>query len=379
VSAVAGRYTLRSALRKVGQQQEWDVRVDISPHHEFLETFGFLSGLSTLAAAGEIKLRAVRQPNSDAAPGVLRLSVRHLRSGDTRSAALELFDRGDLFDVRTLEAVDTYFKNTFQAESLNALPRCLADKVKPGGLTFACYLPGTRGYLARIALVSFRTHWEAFGLRALKRAFNRFRHDLAELEGILGTTVWERQEDEMPEQRVVFQTRIWPPERDPKIDRDGVNRERMELVSTLRAEFGSGDYIGLLHTRFAEETAPDLLTSRKVSKREYAKQLRTSLVAVNSHGLDGSAGFKIAESLAAGAALVTQRFRFDLPEPLVEGINYLAYETPSECVDQCRRLLEDRSLAEQMRTANRDYYRHYVRPDALARNLLRRLVQDGPE
>lgn len=317
-------------------------------------------------------LRLVRQPDSQVASGVLRLSVTDSESGVISSVAFDVFDRGDLFDIPTLEAADVYFKNTFQTESQATLSPCLAEKVKPAGLIFACYMRGTRLVLARVALEAFQAHWKALGL---KRGLRRLRHDLLELEGILDIEAWERRGDEAAQGHVVFQTRIWPPERDSRVDREGVNHERIELVRALKKAFGAGDRIGLLHTRYATETAPDLLTSRKVPKRQYARQLKTSLVAVNSHGLDGSAGFKIAESLAAGAALVSQPFRFELPRPLVEGVNYLSYETPEECVSQCRRLLADRDLVEAMRAANQDYYRRYVRPDAAARNMLAEVFQ----
>ena len=91
---------------------------------------------------------------------------------------------------------------------------------------------------------------------------------------------------------------------------------------------------------------------------------------MNTDGLDGSPGFKIGESMAAGAAIVSQPFRFELPEPLVPEVHYLPFAEPEECVAQCRRLLEDRPLADRMRRTNLLYYRRHVRPEAHVRNLL---------
>ena len=91
---------------------------------------------------------------------------------------------------------------------------------------------------------------------------------------------------------------------------------------------------------------------------------------MNTDGLDGSPGFKLGESMAAGAAIVSQPFRFELPESLVPEVHYLPFVEPEECVAQCRRLLDDRALAERMRRANLAYYRRNVRPEAHVRNLL---------
>jgi hypothetical protein len=79
--------------------------------------------------------------------------------------------------------------------------------------------------------------------------------------------------------------------------------------------------------------------------------------------------------LAAGAAIVSQPFHFELPEPLQPGINFLPFESPEECVQQCKRLLEDLDLAERMRSENLMYYRRYVRPEAYVRDLLDRAFE----
>jgi hypothetical protein len=191
----------------------------------------------------------------------------------------------------------------------------------------------------------------------------------------LYASAFERLPSDPVQDRVVFQTRIWPAEADPTVDRTKTNEERISLVRALRAEFGGEDLIGLLHTDFAKRVAPDALLCRKVSKAEYAHQLRTSLIAVNSRGLDGAAGFKVGESLAAGCALVSEPFSFELPEPLLPQVHYLPFETPEECVIQCRRLLDDRTLADEIGRANQEYYSRHVRPHAHARDLLDRTFQ----
>src|SRR5688572_10620540 len=104
--------------------------------------------------------------------------------------------------------------------------------------------------------------------------------------------------------------------------------------------------------------------------------LKSTAVGVNSHGLSDSSTFKLSEYLAAGMAIVSDHMKFELPEPLIEGVNYLAYESPKECVDRCRELISspDRLLA--MRSANREYFSRNLEPVNQVRYLLQETFDD---
>lgn len=82
--------------------------------------------------------------------------------------------------------------------------------------------------------------------------------------------------------------------------------------------------------------------------------------------------FKMAEYLAAGLCIVSQPLKHELPVPLIEGVNYLPFRTPEECVAQCRRLASHPSESAQMRAANLEYYRRWVAPKATVSNVLLR-------
>ena len=61
-----------------------------------------------------------------------------------------------------------------------------------------------------------------------------------------------------------------------------------------------------------------------------------------STGLHGSTGWKLAEYVAAGRAIVTEPLRYTLPGGFEEGKNYKTYTSPAECEEQLRQLLADR-------------------------------------
>lgn len=335
-----------------------------------------VAGLGALARAGKIQLRLQSLTSRLLGPHLILLDVHELATGRRKRACFEGFDRADRFDMEALEAVDVYFKQTLDRACLQGLPAALAGKVVPGGLTFSARLAGTRRLFLRGATRSFGARLASGGSSSPVASLRQLWDDVQEVYATLGVEDWERSDADKPRPSVVYQTRLWPAGNRPQ--RARINQFRCELVSALRQAFGSDDQIGLLPFEPALSEAPGLVLSRKVSRQEYARQLRTSVISVNSHGLDGSPGFKIGEALAAGAAIVSQRLQFELPQPLVPDVHYLPYETPSECVEQCRRLLSDSGLAGRMRASNQAYYRDYVRPDAFAGWMLGRAFSPAP-
>ncbi|MFC1639649.1 glycosyltransferase [Gemmatimonadota bacterium] len=342
----------------------------VSPSFHVLELSSVACGISDLRRCGEIELEMSLQRPDDAAEHILLLSVKELRTGQTRSIGIDHFDRSDLFCRATLESVDVYFKRNYWKAETKSLPDHLRRKIVPAGLTFACRTEHSETLLLRAALMAL---WNRLGQRSkfsLTLSFSRLRWDLLQMLGFLKASDWERAEGDTARKRIVFQTRVYGS--DEVVDRSDVNASRIALVRALRREFGSPETIGLLDCPPARELAPDAVLSPKVRRARYAGQLRTSVVAVNSHGLDGSAGLKVGESLAAGCALVSEPFHVELPEPIVPQIHYLAFEDPEECVLRCRYLLENDEIANRMRAANLKYYRENVRPLAMVRNLLQR-------
>ena len=348
------------------------IRWLVSPLHDAHGTSSLVAGLGSLARSGQLQLTLEPLENAGVQPHVLHLDATELKSGHVRRIAVEVFDRPDRFDLETLRGVDVYFKQTLDRRYFSDVPVELHDRIQAAGLTFSTRTSGSNSLMARSALTSCRAHAKSYGLQGMPTAIKRMTRDVLDIASRLDTGQWERTAEDPLLHDVVFQTRLWKPRSESASGRRRVNGERIQVVRALREAFGGTDRIGLIHTEFAAEQAPDALLVRKVSRVDYARQLRTSLISVNTDGLDGSPGFKIAESLAAGAAIVSQPFQFELPEPLEPGVNFLPFKTADECVRQCRRLIEDRELAERIRSENLRYYERYVRPEALVRNILDR-------
>jgi glycosyltransferase involved in cell wall biosynthesis len=175
------------------------------------------------------------------------------------------------------------------------------------------------------------------------------------------------------ERQVVFQPRAWNESSEGK---RAANAYRGEIVRLLRAEFGSSDRIGFTHSKVRSSVDPGLQLSRKVTRPDYVRQLANSAIGVNTRGLNDSSTFKLSEYLAAGMAIVSDPMKFELPEPLVEGVHYLGYNSPSECVQRCRELVAKPDLLLAMRTANREYFKRNLDPEAQVRYLINATFED---
>ena len=118
-----------------------------------------------------------------------------------------------------------------------------------------------------------------------------------------------------------------------------------------------------------ELIVPDMLTG----KRAYLHRMQHTEICVTSTGLHGSTGWKLAEYVAAGRAIVTEPLRYTLPGGFEEGKNYKTYTSPAQCEEQLRQLLADPAAILAMAQHNADYYQMWLRPEQQVRQALRQL------
>ena len=179
--------------------------------------------------------------------------------------------------------------------------------------------------------------------------------------------------------QVIFLTRVWPP-LDPdrpeaSSDRDELNEQRVACIRALRKEFGPQFIGGLTRDPHSERYFADCLASNdQTEKQPYIRLAGSVPIGVTTTGLGASTGWKFAEYVAMGRAIVTERLQHEVPGPLAPETNYVTFDTPDGCVEACRRLLDDPGRVAEMSRANVTYYEEYVRPDRLVGNVLRRVA-----
>ena len=337
--------------------RDYEVIVALSGSTSVQEFAKIFEGLQLLRAQGKIALK-IRPTRERSNPRLLHVIV-----GDQRKQKRIVIDVADdpvIDGCALLDSVDAYFKRSYRSSEVAKLSPELKRKVKPLGLNNPAIRP-------------------AAALRPLKarlrtgRTLPEIATDARQLFALPPPRAFEVEPTAPAKDAVLFQTRLWSPAtEDP--DRDTINDERIELVRALRSAFGPRFLGGIVPSDFACKHAPDLITPLAWTMRSYPALLRKPLIAVYSRGLRGSLAFKMSEYLAAARCIVGHAPETELPQPLVDGTNYLGFATPDECIAQCEHLLRQPAEAAAMRQANSDYYRRNVEPAAHLADLLKRAL-----
>ena len=161
----------------------------------------------------------------------------------------------------------------------------------------------------------------------------------------------------------LFQTRVWDREKSSD-DLEQLNRERIELVTTLRDVLGERFVGGIVDSEFARVHCPNVVVTESIHRRAYGALTGSALVGVYSRGIHGSPAFKLSEYLAAGCCIVAESFEHILDIPLETGVHYLTYYSADSCAVACKTLLGDKSLAAEMSRCNADYFVRYLLPES---------------
>ncbi|HOO51136.1 MAG TPA: glycosyltransferase [Alphaproteobacteria bacterium] len=180
-------------------------------------------------------------------------------------------------------------------------------------------------------------------------------------------------------QQVLFQTRLW----DPAIEKgdwvDSCNKERIELVRALREGLGEQFVGGLIFSPYTKNNYPDLLSNltstSKCRRPKFIGLSKQFLIRVNIGALFNAIPFSMGETLAANSCIVSHAVRNSCASDLVKDKHYLSFETPSECVEQCKYLLSHPDRAAVLREEARSYYNAHVRPKESMRLYLNKSME----
>ena len=280
---------------------------------------------------------------------------------------------------------DFLFKRSYDPEFAAKLRN--REKYLPLGLNYAYYyLYNTQSNIVSkaFALVGriIRYYTSIKKLAAYTRDVDRF---------------WTVGSVKDPDIDILFMTRLWQnrsqaPERSQLAirlthglaltgaeDSDERAEERIEYARELRRAFGNRRIVcGIADSPFAREICPDLILPRRYTARLYFRNLiRHSKVCVTTTGLWKSNGWKFAEYMSGGKAIVSNPLCYEVPGGLEAGKNYLSFRDKEELVTCCEQLLTDEEVRRRMELRNQWYYLHYVRPDVLVLNTLMKVFEKG--
>jgi hypothetical protein len=360
------------ASRAVTSKPPFHIVWRVSPHFDLTIMSGILSGIATLEKRKRISLSFEFMSTSANDPEpLMEMVVTHRRTGEVRNVVIDCYDRADRVCASALQFSDVYFKRALGPETRGAACPSYAQRIAPAGLSIACYSRAAWRHVCITILASWSNESK------------RTRSALAELlhRAYEGARLWLTfplphgpvlRDTDTKQMNIVFQPRLWPTTPGSGDQFDVANLDRIATARALRKAFPHEQAIGLVHSDTAAALAPELQLPEHVRTGKYHAQLRQSHIAVSCVGLSGSVGFKFGESLAAGTAVINPPITHEFLSPIVEGTHYLAYRSPEECVDVCRRLMSDHALVARMGEVNRRYFLDWIDPPAQMAHLLKR-------
>ena len=99
-----------------------------------------------------------------------------------------------------------------------------------------------------------------------------------------------------------------------------MNADRIELLHRLQSAFPAQFTGGVSDNACARRQCPELIVpDRLTGKRAYLHRMQHTEICVASTGLHGSTGWKLAEYVAAGRAIVTEPLRYTRRAALKKG------------------------------------------------------------
>lgn len=167
---------------------------------------------------------------------------------------------------------------------------------------------------------------------------------------------------------IAFRGRLWNPEDTEnslkKEDRMRMNNDRIELNRALNKRFNTKFFGGIEKNAFSEEICPDLVISDKeYHKKNFVKILKNSGIGIATPGLEASIGFRFAEYISHGLAVLTTPVdSFKLLGPLEKEVHYLEFRNTEECLEKTELLYSNDHLRRSMQQANKEYYENWLHP-----------------
>lgn len=286
--------------------------------------------------------------------------------------AIDLRDRSDLFDESALKNVAVYFKRSHHPADVARLPPELREKVLPFGMNFVCVnAPSAKAVSAQVlrhiaSKVAGRTGGGGTVKSLMRKVYDYWSYRRE--------SDYTAAPDTPKTAAVLFQTRIWEDHEALGDDPNAINDQRVCLVRALKKGLGDRFCGGLVPTPLALRRYPDLVTARPSSPAAYARWQRSLLIGVYTRGLHFSTAWKLGEYFAASMCVVAERPRNQLPVPLNEGAEFLAFASPDECIAACESVFVNPDLQRTMRAAAHDYYQREIAPMAHLRSCLARAV-----
>lgn len=121
-----------------------------------------------------------------------------------------------------------------------------------------------------------------------------------------------------------------------------------------------------------KETYRDFIYDKRLSMDDYIQKTKESVMVFNTPSVCGCHGWKLAEYLCMGKAIISTPLSRELPAPLTHGENIHFVKTQEELYEAVVRINTDNDYRRHLEQGAREYYEKWVAPEAEIRRLINR-------
>ena len=305
------------------------------------------TGLEMLREAGQINLK-YELALAEIPFNKLRISYKGKRV---------IFDMADdsILDMDLLDSGDFYVKRMLlKSDSVKS------KKLIPFGLNYSVMVPNhffERVWMKNTSLTSYSAKYHLFISKMLGINDSIYNVNLANMES-----------NPKDQGKIIFVTRLWDPQKNEenfkKEERKKLNNQRIAIIRTLKRNYGDEFIGGMEKSWLSNVLCPDLIVYKSQSnKTSYLNFLKEGVIGISNFGLEGSIGWKFAEYIAHGMAIVSTPIdEYLLHGDLIAGKNFLKFETLDECLSAVDLLKTNPDLKRGIQDENIKYYREFLHP-----------------
>ena len=317
---------------------EKNIFVEVEPTSKWEHISVILTGLSILEKKNKIKLKIIDNSRKKGFKysnnAGLELIINGIKCYIDVSDGYNNID----FIKNNIKNCDFYFKRSFSKELNNEYK---FRNIYPLGLNYEVYNKDIKyKYYHQKSIKSF-----------LLNLFSKVYIEDLEFNGIY----------DINNPKICYTVRLYSGN-----EYEQLNNSRIELVRKLKNKYQNNFCGGVYDSKISRRLCPDLIVNKLITiKKEYLKRMHKCDICIATTGLHNSIGWKFAEYVISGKAIISEKLNYDVPGGFNVNKNYLEFTTPDECIERIDYLLNNKDAIKSLSNNNLEYYSNSLRPEKI--------------
>ena len=148
-----------------------------------------------------------------------------------------------------------------------------------------------------------------------------------------------------------------------------LNFFRAQLIRLLKRKFKTRFYGGMWFLNKVPIAYKDCITNVDTNIKTYNSFVKNATILISTNGFGGSVPWKLVEFLKLGSCIVAERNKHLLRGPLTKN-QVSFFDNQNECINLCEKLLQNKKLIDAKKNNSLKYYKKYLGPKSILKDLL---------